>query len=115
MIRQWVYVFFRRGHTKLGTILVSLESTGPYQSNGEGLVFMHCVVLEIRLFFYLHTGLVTENYISEVHESRYCGLDTMSMRAMTDHQRLQIYWRDCLCKLHDKSTKKLNTLVKRKF
>ena len=27
----------------------------------------------------------------------------MSMRAMTDHQRLQIYWRDCLCKLHDKA------------
>ena len=50
MIGQWIYVFFRRGHPKLRnrpTILVSFESTGPYQRNGASLVFMRCVVLEI--------------------------------------------------------------------
>ena len=53
MIGQCIYVFFRRGHFKLRnrpTILVSLESTGPYQRNGASLVFMRCVVLEIQLF-----------------------------------------------------------------
>ena len=51
MIGLWIYVFFRHGHPKLRnrpTILVSLESTGPYQRNGASLVFMCCVVLKIR-------------------------------------------------------------------
>ena len=54
MIGQWIYVFFRRGHPQLcnrQTILVSLESTGPYQRNGASLILMCCVVLEIQLFF----------------------------------------------------------------
>ena len=29
--------------------------------NGASLIFMRCVVLEIQLFFRLHTGLVTGN------------------------------------------------------
>ena len=61
MIGQWIYVLFRRGHSQLcnrQTILVSLESTGSYQRNGASLVFMRSVVLEIQLFFLLHTGLV---------------------------------------------------------
>ena len=52
------------GHPKLHnrpTILVSFESTGPYQRKGASLVFMRCVVLEIQLFFRLHTGLATGN------------------------------------------------------
>ena len=52
MIGQWIYVFFRRGHFKLRnrpTILVTLESTGPYQRNGASLVFIRCVVLDGRL------------------------------------------------------------------
>ena len=64
MIGQWIYEFFRRGHPQLcnrQTILVSLESTGPYQRNGASFIFMRRVVLEIQLFFLLHTGLVTGN------------------------------------------------------
>ena len=52
-IGQWIYVFFHRRHPKVRnrpTILVSLESTGPYQRNGASLVFMRCVVLEIQIF-----------------------------------------------------------------
>ena len=62
MIRHWFYVVFRRRHPKLRnrpTILVLLESTGPYQRIGASLVFMCCVVLEIQLFFHFHTGLVS--------------------------------------------------------
>ena len=43
----------RRGHLQLcnrQTILVSLESTGPYQRNGASLIFMRRLVLEIQLF-----------------------------------------------------------------
>ena len=72
MIGQWIYVFFHRRQPKVRnrpTILVSLESTGPYQRNGASLVFMRCVVLEIQLFFRFHTCLVTGNQISEVQES----------------------------------------------
>ena len=63
-ILSMIYVIFRRRHPKLRnrpTILVSLESRGPYQRNGASLVFMRCVVLEIQLFFRFHTGLVTGN------------------------------------------------------
>ena len=73
MIGQWIYKLFRRGHPKLRsrpTILVLLESTGPYQRNGASLVFMRRVVLEIQLFFTLHTGLVTGSKISKLHEPR---------------------------------------------
>ena len=52
-IWQWVYIFFQCGHPQLcnrQTILVALESTGPYQRNDASLIFMRCVVLEIRLF-----------------------------------------------------------------
>ena len=48
-----IYVIIRRGHLQLcnrQTILVSLESTGPYQRNGASLIFMHRVILEIQLF-----------------------------------------------------------------
>ena len=51
-----MYVFFRCGHTRLRnrpTILVSLESTGPYQRNGASLVFMRDVVLEIQVIVIL--------------------------------------------------------------
>ena len=64
MIGQWIYVLFRHRHPKLrnrSTILVSLESRGPYQRNGASLVFIPCVVLEIQLIFCFHTGLVTGN------------------------------------------------------
>ena len=64
MIGQWIYEFFRRDTSKLRnspTILVSFESTGPYQRNGASLAFMRCVVLEIQWFFRLHTGLATGN------------------------------------------------------
>ena len=90
MIGQWIHVFFRRGHPKLRnrpTILVSLESTGPYQRNGISLVFMRCVVLEIQLFFRLHTTLVTGNYISEVHG--HCGLSAASRQACFHKQALR--------------------------
>ena len=52
MIGQWIYVFFHRRHAKVRnrpTILVSLESTGPYQRNDASLVLMRCVVLEIQM------------------------------------------------------------------
>ena len=57
-IGQWNYVVFRHRHPKLRNrpaILVSLECRGPYQRNGASLIFMHCVVLEIQLFFRFHT------------------------------------------------------------
>ena len=53
MIGQWIYVFFHRRHPNVRnkpTMLVSLESTDPYQHNGASLVFMHCVVLKIQMF-----------------------------------------------------------------
>ena len=52
MIGQWIYVFFHRRQPKVRnrpTILVSLESTGPYQRNDASLVLMRCVVLEIQM------------------------------------------------------------------
>ena len=52
---------FRRRHPKLRdrpTILLSLESRGPYQRNGASLVFMCCVALEIQLFFRFNTEIL---------------------------------------------------------
>ena len=64
---------FCHGHPQLPnrqTLLVPLESTGPYQRNGPGVVFMRCVVFVIQLFSTFIRAIVTGNEISEVHESR---------------------------------------------
>ena len=70
MIGQWIYIFFRRGHLKIynrPAILVSLESTGPYQCNGASLVFMHVVILEIAIITKLSPHYVlTESTISSL-------------------------------------------------
>ena len=75
MIGQWIYVVIRRRHPKLCnrlTILVSLESRGPYQHNGASLVFMRCVLLEIQLFFRFHTVMDGLLYIKSHKPDPFC-------------------------------------------
>ena len=53
MIGQRFQCFFCCWHPQLymPVILVSLEFTSSWQPNGKCLVFMHCTVLELQLFF----------------------------------------------------------------
>ena len=60
MIGQCIFLAWHPQVCNRQTVLVSLESTGLYQRNCASLIFMHCVVLEIHLFFRLHTGLVIQ-------------------------------------------------------
>lgn len=52
-------------------ILMSFECVCPHQPNGASLFFMHCVVLELQLFFCIHAGYRKHGAIpfSEMHQS----------------------------------------------
>ena len=83
MIGHWIYVFFRRGHSQVRnrqTILISFESTGPYQRNGASLVFMRCVVLEIRLFLIREEILDISLLFTLILTFSYCSLSMANTR-----------------------------------
>ena len=54
LIRQWISPYFKCGRLQplsRATMQYSVECAGPQKHNGASPVFIHCMVLEIQLFF----------------------------------------------------------------